>query len=255
MARHGLPREGRAILRDQHLALAGGVALPADVAEQPDPAHRARHGQPGRVAESQKPSVSNSVASQGMTVSVLSAIGSSAVSLTMAPRTRWPRSRTRSWDRPRRPGCRSSSARPGTRNNRRRPPRSGLRRGRCASGCWIDRSEIARHAVHLEAVLDDLNPAIAGRAGSPLHAAQYLDPGDALAGRHGEPGRLGTRIGKSVSVIDLAPDPRNRVHALHPPTTRSKTRAGSPREPRRRGSKLDADPPAQGVNIACRFTS
>ena len=43
----------------------------------------------------------------------------------------------------------------------------------------------------------------------------------------------------------LAPDPRNRVHALHPPTTRSKTRAGSPREPRRRGSKLDADPPAQ----------
>jgi hypothetical protein len=62
------------------------------------------------LAASQKPSVSNSIASHGMTVSALSATGSSAVSLTMAPRNAANSIATMANQvfgiRPRCPGCR-----------------------------------------------------------------------------------------------------------------------------------------------------
>ena len=51
----------------------------------------------------------------------------------------------------------------------------------------------------------------------------------------------------------LAPDPRNRLHAQHPPPPAS-NQSGQRIRPIRRGSILDADPPAQGVKIARRNT-
>jgi hypothetical protein len=52
----------------------------------------------------------------------------------------------------------------------------------------------------------------------------------------------------------LAANPRDRVHALHPPATRPETRTGSLCETRRGGSILDADPAAHRVNIPRRST-
>ena len=53
----------------------------------------------------------------------------------------------------------------------------------------------------------------------------------------------------------LAPDPRDRVHALHPPPPVPITRTGSLASAAHfRGSILDADPPPQGVKIARLFT-
>src|SRR6202035_59231 len=51
----------------------------------------------------------------------------------------------------------------------------------------------------------------------------------------------------------LAPDPRNRIHALHPPPPIPNQRMDSLRS-HQGGSKLDADPPAQGVKFARRMT-
>ena len=42
----------------------------------------------------------------------------------------------------------------------------------------------------------------------------------------------------------LAPNPRNRLHDQHPPTTPLRIKAGSLQRPHFRGSILDADPPA-----------
>ena len=53
----------------------------------------------------------------------------------------------------------------------------------------------------------------------------------------------------------LAPDPRNRVHALHPPPPVRITKTGSLSATISRGSILDADPPPQGVKIARRITT
>ena len=47
----------------------------------------------------------------------------------------------------------------------------------------------------------------------------------------------------------LPPDPADRLHNQHPPTTRSHPRAGSLPTTTTRGSKLDADHPATGVNV------
>src|SRR5690606_4771386 len=52
----------------------------------------------------------------------------------------------------------------------------------------------------------------------------------------------------------LATDPRNRVHALHPPATHPDSWMGSLLAVQTGGSILDADPPPQGVKIARRFT-
>jgi hypothetical protein len=69
---HGLALEGRTVLRDWGLALAAGQrTLPSSRTRLIPLGTVSRLGLP----ESQKPSVSNSVASQGMTVSVLSATG------------------------------------------------------------------------------------------------------------------------------------------------------------------------------------
>ena len=52
----------------------------------------------------------------------------------------------------------------------------------------------------------------------------------------------------------LPPDPADRLHNQHPPTTRSHPGAGSLPTTMTRGSKLDADHPATGVNVPRRIT-
>jgi hypothetical protein len=85
VARHGLPLEGRTIPGDQRLALSRGAALPADVAAQPKPAHSARPGQSGRIARI--PEALCVERGRMPRLSVPSAMDSSAVGLTMAPRS------------------------------------------------------------------------------------------------------------------------------------------------------------------------
>src|SRR6516225_10680611 len=83
-----------------------------------------------------------------------------------------------------------------------------------------------------------------------LPRAQHL--ADRVTGYPEIPGNL--LDGLALDEV-LAPNPRNSLHDQHPPAIPLRIKAGSLQRPHFRGSILDADPPAQGVNFARRITS
>src|SRR6516164_3025776 len=83
-----------------------------------------------------------------------------------------------------------------------------------------------------------------------LPRAQHL--ADRVTGYPEIPGNL--LDGLALDEV-LAPNPRNSLHDQHPPAIPLRIKAGSLQRPHFRGSILDADPPAQGVNFARRITT
>src|SRR5216683_8069901 len=98
----------------------------------------------------------------------------------------------------------------------------------------------------------------------PAELRSRLDHTLILEGCLSRPQHFADRIPRYVQVtrdlfdrlaLDkvLAPNPRNRLHDQHPPPP-APFESRQRNSPTYRGSILDADPPAQGVKIACRMT-
>jgi len=92
-----------------------------------------------------------------------------------------------------------------------------------------------------------------------------LHPALVLELRRARPDDLPHRVPRDVQLPadlldrlaadeELPANPGDRVHALHPPPTHPDHRTGRLAGAHQRGSILDADPPAQGVNIPRRST-